>query len=95
MITSEKFENSIGIYRSRFYSPVFQLPDGITDFCLSFKYNIYSSSNDGFIVFMENYLDASQKVEIFSVDKTRLKINKWYSVSVQVKDVTYPQIKVI
>ena len=94
LITSDKFDNEIGSYRSRLYSPVFKLAAGIDKFCLSFKYNIFTSSDDGFRVYVENYL-YQDEFKIVYTKRGPLREDKWYSIEIPVYNVTYDQIIVI
>lgn len=91
MITSDKFDSDIGSYRSRLYSPIFKLKIGQNRFCLSFKYNILTSSNDGFKVYVENYLYQSEYMLVFDKRGPLLE-DRWYSTEVPVTNVTYEQI---
>ena len=94
MITSDKFDSDIGSFRSRLYSPVFKLQHNQNRFCLSFKYNIFTSFNDGFRVYVENYLFQTEYMIVF--EKTGpLKEDRWYPVEVPVNNITYEQIIVI
>ncbi|CAF1014312.1 unnamed protein product [Brachionus calyciflorus] len=91
MITSEKFDSEMGVFRSRFYSPVFKLPANIDEFCIGFKYNILTSSNDGFRLYVENYLFQEQFNIVFT-KRGPLKEDRWYSVEVPVRNINYEQI---
>ncbi|RMZ98070.1 hypothetical protein BpHYR1_045027 [Brachionus plicatilis] len=94
MITSDKFDSDIGSYRSRLYSPVFKLAPSQDKFCLSFKYNILTASNDGFRVYVENYLFQSEYKLVFD-KRGPLVEDRWYSTEVPVTNVTFKQIIVI
>lgn len=94
MIPSDKFDSDIDSFRSRLYSPVFKLQLNKDMFCFSFKYNIFTSSNDGFRVYVENYLIQTEFMIVF--EKTGpLKEDRWYSAEISVKNISYEQIIVI
>jgi hypothetical protein len=91
MITSEKFENAIGSFRSRLYSPVYTSSSSPL-VCMVFRYNIYGS-DDGLRVYLENYQNSSQYNLIQEV-KGPLPIDKWYTALAQIDHSTYEQFRV-
>ena len=96
MVTSEKFENSQFSYRARLYSAVVRV-DNLKEkpiYCLSFKYNIFSESDDGFNVQIENYLNPDQRIILFN-EKGPLAQNRWYSAQVSIRDIKYQEFRVI
>lgn len=94
MITSDKFENSLNSFRSRFISPVYFLEAGLSTFCVNFQYNIYGDSNDGFRLIIENYLNPNENSNLLVVIGP-LNIDKWYQGLAQVSDLKYLQFRVI
>lgn len=92
MITSDKFQNSLGEFRSRLYSPVFAVPAELDRFCFSFKFNIYSSSTDGFRVGLENYGNHAQ-THILKIVLGPFGVDRWYSDAVEIT-AHYPQNRV-
>jgi hypothetical protein len=90
MITSDKFENAIGSFRSRLYSPVY---NRAKDFCIRFQYNIYSQSDDGFRVYLEDYINPDDLNLIHTIIGP-LPINKWYTALIEIKESVFNQFRV-
>jgi len=93
MITNEKFETPSTSFRSRFISPVYSLDSVSIDICIGIKYNIFSSYNDGFRFFLENYIEPSEVIELRKVFGP-LKINKWHSLEIQIRSLNFSQFRV-
>lgn len=97
MITSDKFETDTDAYRSRLYSPVFGSAEAAntrsySNACLSFKYNIFTTNNDGFRVHVENYENPEEQELIFSTNGP-YKVDRWYSTNVPIV-IKYKQSRV-
>lgn len=97
MITSDRFANSLGSFRSRLFSPLFALPSDTTRFCLSFKHNMYSSSrNDGdvgFRVGIENFANHEETEILWTRTNNRADVDRWFSMAIPV-DKFYQQNRV-
>lgn len=83
MTTNERFDNPLGIFRSRLFSPVFTVPADVELFCFSFRYYIRSSDTDGFKVAIENYLDH-EEVQTLSTVTGQSAIDRWYLASIEI-----------
>lgn len=83
MTTSERFDNPLGIFRSRLFSPVFNVPADVELFCLSFRYYIRSSDTDGFKVAIENYLNH-EEVQTLSTVTGQSVDERWYLASIEI-----------
>lgn len=90
MLTSDRFESSINQQRSRLFSPVFELePANENDHdeaCFEFKYNIYSSGIDGFLVGIENYANHAEKRTLL-IKRRSGDENKWYLAQIKLPHV--------
>ena len=95
MITSDKFKTSIDSFRSRLISPVFSNMNRNDEknLCLSFVYNIYSEFNDGFNLYLENYLNSNE-IQLLLNKTGPLPIDKWYYEKIEINNLNYSQYRV-
>ena len=93
LLSSDKFENSLIAFRSRFISPVYRFPEQILNFCLGFAYNIYSDSTDGFNVTIENHNKPEENV-ILKTYKGPLSQDMWFFDFMPVTGLDYNQFRV-
>ena len=95
MTKYENYATRLDSFRSRFISSVFgnNQPESMMNLCISFKYNIYGGVTEGFRFYLENYQNPDENVRLFK--KTgRLSIDKWYSVSLELKNLKFQQFRV-
>lgn len=96
MTKNENYANPTDSFRSRFISPVYRNDrNEPVNYCVSFKYNIYGNdSKDGFKFYLENYLDSNNDIIELWEKKAPLSIDKWYSVSLLMRNLKFKQFRV-
>jgi hypothetical protein len=87
------FATSIDSFRSRFISSVYGNQFESMNLCVSFKYNIYGDKTDGFRFYLENYQNLDESIKLLTINGP-LPINKWYSVSLELKNLKFKQFRV-
>lgn len=94
IITSDKFNTQSGSFKSRLISPIYsnQFKQN-NNLCFNFVYNIYSQTNDGFNLYLENYLNSN---DLKLLDKIQgpLTTDKWYNHKVYLQDITFTEFRV-
>ena len=96
MITSDKFRTKTESFKSRLISPVFTNMNRNDEniLCLSFAYNIYTEFNDGFYIYLENYLNSNE-LHLLLTKRGPLLINKWYYEKIEIHNLNYTQYRVL
>jgi hypothetical protein len=93
MTRYENYATPVDSFRSRFISPVYGNQFESMNLCISFKYNIYGDNEDGFQFYLENYQNGDEVIKIWKISGP-LPLNKWYSVSLELKNLRFKQFRV-
>ncbi len=91
MITSKEYKTQALSKRSRLISSIYKTD--WTEFCINYYFNINGNSSDGFKVFLENYLDNTETVELRK-NFGPLGEDRWHLDRIQITELKYELFRV-